>query len=132
LGALPDQPPPAASPEDAKAFVDSEAIIDPETLGDTEELDALPVLAGTAALEARPPEPSFALSNRSAVSVQAAAVAATGFVAGAATVAVLRRRRTRRALRDSRRGRVQRGIELVPVVASRSFLVDVHLLGNRD
>jgi hypothetical protein len=90
------------------------------------------VLAGTAALEARPPEPSFALSNRSAVSVQAAAVAATGFVAGAATVAVLRRRRTRRALRDSRRGRVQRGIELVPVVASRSFLVDVHLLGNRD
>jgi hypothetical protein len=66
------------------------------------------------------------------VSVQAAAVAATGFVAGAATVAVLHRRRTRRAVRESRRSRARRGVELLPVVGSRSFLVDVHLLGSRD
>jgi hypothetical protein len=55
--------------------------------------------------------------------VQAAAVAATGFAAGMATVAVVRRRRVRRAAR-------KRG-PLGKVVASRSFLVDVHVLGDR-
>jgi hypothetical protein len=58
---------------------------------------------------------------------QAAAVAATGFVAGAATVAAMRVAKVRRQRRRSRK----RG-QLVNVVASRSFLVDVHLLGPRD
>ena len=52
---------------------------------------------------------------------QTAAVAATGFVAGAATVVVARRRSARRA---ARRGALS-------VIGSRSFLVDIHLLGPR-
>jgi hypothetical protein len=57
---------------------------------------------------------------------QAAALAATGFVAGAATVAVVHRRRTR----IPRRKRKKAGA-LGEIVASNSFLVDVHLL-RRD
>jgi hypothetical protein len=55
---------------------------------------------------------------------QAAAVAATGFVAGAATLAVVRRRSTRRAFK-------RRKTDRLPIVGSRSFLVDVHLI-DRD
>lgn len=57
--------------------------------------------------------------------VQAAAVAATGLMAGAATVAAVRRVRTRGmpSVRRSRRSR-----KPAAIVASRSFLVDVHLL----
>jgi hypothetical protein len=57
--------------------------------------------------------------------VQAAAVAATGLMAGAVTVAAMRRIRTRR--RPSVR-RPRRSLRPAQVVASRSFLVDVHLL----
>lgn len=59
------------------------------------------------------------------VVTQAAAVAATTFVAGAGIAAVLR-------------GRSRRGAGLLPrrrrqsVVATRSFLVDVHLLDPRS
>ena len=62
--------------------------------------------------------------------VQAAAVAATGFAAGAATIAVIRRRRSRPPSRRRRR-KDRRAGPLGEVVSSRSFLVDVHLL-NRD
>jgi len=55
--------------------------------------------------------------------VQAAALAATGFVAGAATVAVVHHRRTRVARRRRRKAGA-----LGEIVASNSFLVDVHLL----
>ncbi len=61
----------------------------------------------------------------SPVAVQAVAVAATGVAAGAATIAVVRHRRVRRARRGRRRA-------LGNVVASRSFLVDVHVLGDRS
>jgi hypothetical protein len=61
--------------------------------------------------------------------VQAAAVAAGSFAAGVATVAVWRRRRSRRAVK-ARRRRGER--DLLSVVGSRSFLVDIHLLGGRD
>ena len=58
--------------------------------------------------------------------VQAAALAATGFVAGAATVAVVSRRRTkRRAKKRKKTG------PLGEIVSSNSFLIDVHLL-RRD
>ncbi len=57
----------------------------------------------------------------------AAALAATGFVAGAATAAVVVRRRSRISARR-RRGRAG---SLGEIVASNSFLVDVHLL-RRD
>jgi hypothetical protein len=78
-----------------------------------EIVDGLPVVAQPRSIEvARPLVPAR----------QAAALAATGFVAGAATVAVVQRRRSR----VSRRKRRKAG--LGEIVASNSFLVDVHLL----
>jgi hypothetical protein len=104
---------------------------------DVEVVDALPVPeaheipAPQPVAPAAPPVASAADSARglvvaAPVAVQAAAVAVTGFAAGAATVAVVRKARARKQLR-SRRGKAL-GRE---VLASRSFLVDVHLL-NRD
>jgi len=57
--------------------------------------------------------------------VQAAAVAATSFVAGLATIAAWKGRHARRA----RRRRRAKGVG--SIVSSRSFLVDVHVLGQR-
>ncbi|HEX4626564.1 MAG TPA: hypothetical protein VH231_19125 [Solirubrobacteraceae bacterium] len=85
-----------------------------------EVVDALPVLAERRAVEPLAARPA----------VQAAAVAATGFVAGAATVAVIRRRGARKALRRRKRS-TRRGGEMLEIVSSRSFLVDVHLV-NRE
>jgi hypothetical protein len=56
--------------------------------------------------------------------VQTVAVVGASMVAGAATVAIVGRRRTRRLARRRRR-------MLAPVLVSRSFLVDVHVLGER-
>jgi len=82
-----------------------------------EVVDGLPVVA-----EPRPLEPPV----RQAVPArQAAALAATGFVAGAATVAVVHRRRAR--VSPGRRRR-RKGGNPLDIVASNSFLVDVHLL----
>ena len=58
---------------------------------------------------------------------QAAALAATGFVAGACTAAVV----TRRRARNSPRRRKRKKGALGEIVSSNSFLVDVHLL-RRD
>jgi hypothetical protein len=82
---------------------------------EAEIVDGLPVVAEPQVVEpvARPLVPAR----------QAAALAATGFVAGAATVAVVHRRRSR----VSRRRRSKAGA-LGEIVASNSFLVDVHLL----
>ena len=77
----------------------------------------LPAVAPSATLDRPLPSPA----------VQAAAVAASGLMAGVATVAAVRRARTRGlpSLRRSRRSRRPQ------VLASRSFLVDVHLLDRR-
>ena len=83
-----------------------------------EVVDAVPVLA-----ESRELAPFAARPV-----IQAAAVAATGFVAGAATIAVMRRRGARKALR--RRKRTSRPAEVLEIVSSRSFLVDVHLVNR--
>ena len=88
-----------------------------------EVVDGLPVVTEAGVIE-DPPSPG-ALS---VPSVQAAALAATGFVAGAATVAVLNRRRARPL---SRRKRSKKRSPFGEVVTSNSFLVDVHLL-RRD
>ena len=53
------------------------------------------------------------------VAAQAAAVAATTFVAGAGLAAVVRGRRARKIARRRKN---------LPIVATRSFLIDVHLL----
>ena len=83
---------------------------------DEEVLDGLPVVAEPVAVEVRP----AAVPAR-----QAAALAATGFVAGAATAAMVTRRWSRGAARRRRR---RRAGGLGEVVASNSFLIDVHLL----
>jgi len=116
--------------------------------GEGEEVDALPVLAGQPAfVRPYPFAGAFSRDWRAAgaviPAVQAAAVAAGGFVAGAAVVGLVNRRhrnssvsaqgrRTRagRARRSARPG--ERGGELVQIIGSRSLLVDVHLLGGRD
>ena len=87
------------------------------------EPDEQPATAEVVATEARVIEP---VKPAGQVVTQAAAVAATTFVAGAGIAAVLRGRRTRRALFGRRRRRDQ-----LPVLATRSFLVDVHLLDPR-
>ena len=80
--------------------------------------DSFPVVAGPAAVDRPAASPA----------VQVAAVAATGLVAGAATVVAVRRVRSHGlpSLRRSRRSRSP-----IEIVASRSFLVDIHLLDRR-
>jgi hypothetical protein len=87
---------------------------------DVEIVDGLPVPAEPAPV----PEPIRAVQ---VPAVQAAALAATGFVAGAATVAVVARRRARPSRRRRKKGRNAIG----EIVGSNSFLVDVHLV-RRD
>jgi hypothetical protein len=101
-----------------------------DLLEEIEVLDAIPVLA---------PEPSRALVSSLPPTVRMAAVAAGGFVAGAAIVGLVHRRgRHASALPKRGRGpgrgggasRGRRAGELVQIVGSRSLLVDVHLLGG--
>ena len=89
--------------------------------GPEETVDALPVLA-----EVRTIEPA---SRASLPAVQAAAAAATGFVAGAATsrssgVAA------RASSPASQRKAPRRAVDMLPIVGSRTFLVDVHLIAK--
>src|SRR5437588_11263754 len=91
-------------------------------LGPVEELeeetvDGLPVLA-----EVRPIE---RVGPAALPAVQAAAAAATGFVAGAATLALVKRHSNRQLARAQRRP-----VEMLPILGSRTFLVDVHLIGK--
>jgi hypothetical protein len=92
----------------------------PEMLEDGEVVDGVPVLAG----EAREVEPERAHGALSPAAVQTVAVVGVSVVAGAAAVAIVHRRKARRVARKRRR-------MLAPVLASRSFLVDVHMLGER-
>jgi hypothetical protein len=88
-----------------------------------EEVDAVPVLADEArALQRVDPSAGIVVVK------QAAAVAATSFAAGVVTVAAVRGMRAVSARRRSRR----KAGQLAPVLATRSFLIDVHLLGSRD
>jgi hypothetical protein len=127
------EPVTAASPQDT-ANITVEA----------EEVDALPVLAGappTISSYAHGSLPDERRSTGMIPAVQAAAVAAGGFVAGAAVVGLVHRRQRRSsALGKGRRaGRsvgqsgsrgAAKAVELVQIVGSRSLLVDVHLLGG--
>ncbi|MBI5104783.1 MAG: hypothetical protein HZB46_07340 [Solirubrobacterales bacterium] len=97
------------------------------TTEDAEVVDALPVPAGAPAATA-PPRATGASLLPAAPAAQAAVVAATGFAAGAATVAVVRARHRRKVAKRSRKARKQLG----EVLGTRSFLVDIHLLGGRD
>jgi hypothetical protein len=82
-----------------------------------ETVDGLPVLAEVRTIERASPT--------SLPAVQAAAAAATGFVAGAATLALVKRRAARKL---ARRSIPRRAVDMLPIVGSRTFLVDVHLI----
>jgi hypothetical protein len=113
-----------------------------ETTDEVETVDVLPVLAQEASVVGGYPF-SGQLSRPSGAmpAVQAAAVAAGGFVAGAAVVGLVTRRQRRSAALAKghskprlgrRRGSGTSAGELVQIVGSRSLLVDVHLLGGRS
>jgi hypothetical protein len=87
-----------------------------------EIVDGLTVLAEVRTIE-RPGAASLP-------AVQAAAAAATGFVAGAATIALIKRRSARKVARAGKNGS-RRVADLLPITASRSFLVDVHVIGKQ-
>jgi hypothetical protein len=86
-----------------------------------ETVDGLPVLAEVRPIERAAPSQLPA--------VQAAAAAATGFVAGAATIALVKRHSARKLAR-AQRSAPRRAVDMLPVVGSRTFLVDVHLIGR--
>jgi hypothetical protein len=116
--------------------------------GERDGGDALPVLAEEARVVRAQAVSGEVLPAREAQTmipaVQAAAVAAGGFVAGAAVIGFVTRRQRRapalskgrnagrRVARGRRRGTQSAASELVQIVGSRSLLVDVHLLGGRD
>ena len=101
-------------------IVDADVVDEVETPVAAEEtVEGVPVLAEVRAVAAHSPA--------SLPAVQAAAVAATGFVAGAATLALVRRHGARKLARG--RG-PRRALDGLPIVGSRSFLVDVHLIGK--
>jgi len=87
---------------------------------DEEVVEGLPVLASDVRVIEAAASP---LPSR-----QAAALAATGFVAGAATVALVTRRRAKVAPRRLAKKKKSKALD---VLSSSSFLVDVHLL-RRD
>lgn len=94
---------------------------------DTEEVDALIVLEPRA-------DSQLLVRHSAAPVVQTAAVAAGGLVAGALIARLLDRRGPRAIARRSRRriGARKRAkpAALPEIVASRSLLVDIHLLGT--
>jgi hypothetical protein len=113
----------------------------PDTTDEVETVDVLPVLAQEASVVGDYPfSGQLSRSSNAMPTVQAAAVAAGGFVAGAAVVGLVTRRQRRSAVlakgrskprHGRRRGAGTSAAELVQIVGSRSLLVDVHLLGGR-
>lgn len=109
---------------------------------DGEILDALPVLVEEqSSVRVLSASPQGALTGPVVPAVQAVALAAGGFVAGAAVVGLAHRRhgKHRGALsrggvggRLARRSNRPAGAvaELVQIVGTRTLLVDVHLLGG--
>jgi hypothetical protein len=92
----------------------------PAMLDDGEVVNGVPVLAD----EAREVEPQRLPGALTPAAIQTAAVVGASVMAGAAAVAIVHRRKARRMVRRRKR-------MLAPVLASRSFLVDVHMLGDR-
>ena len=111
--------------------VDARVVDDPHAPADdaVETVDGEPVLDEVEVAPARPPAPlatpAAALASVATPAVQAAAAAATGFVAGAATLAIVRHRESRRTMRAAVR---RRSADALPIVGTRSFLIDIHML----
>jgi uncharacterized membrane protein len=102
-----------------EAMTEEPVLTDAEVV-EEEIVEGVPVLA-----EVRPlPVPAAA----SLPAVQAAAAMATGFVAGAATIALVKRHSSRKLARRAPR----RAADMLPIVASRTFLVDIHLVAKPE
>jgi hypothetical protein len=95
--------------------------IEPLVQEDEETVEGLPVLADVRPIERSAPAVLPA--------VQTAAAVATGFVAGAATLALVKRHSTRKSVRAARSA-PRRAADMLPIVGSRTFLVDIHLIGK--
>jgi hypothetical protein len=95
-------------------------VLDDDEVQEGEVVEGLPVVGeGGGDVQEQPaPAPLVPVP-----AVQAAALAATGFVAGAATVAVVSAARSRRAVKKRKKAG-----PLGEIVSSNSFLVDIHLL----
>ena len=117
-GVAPDEPSTVAPEEPSGAVPGESSAVDSEE----EVVDGFPVLTEVRTVER--------VSPASLPAVQAAAAAATGFVAGAATVALVKRRHARKLARTGRGG-PRRAVDMLPIVGSRSFLVDVHVIGKQ-
>jgi hypothetical protein len=105
-----------------EVVLEAEAVEDPQP-DDTQELPQ----------PSRLPEPSRRVDVEAwRGEVRTAAIAAAGgLVAGAATVAAVRAvRAVGQTKRQRGRGILGKRTEPTNIVASRSFLVDVHILGN--
>jgi hypothetical protein len=113
-----DHPPAASASDPAEPHAAPGAGLEPEV----EVVDGFPVLAEVRAVERASPA--------SLPAVQAAAAAGAGFVAGAATVALIKRRTARRVA--ARNARSRRPADLLPIAATRSFLVDVHVIAKPE
>ena len=92
----------------------------------TEQDPAVEIVDGVVVREVRTLP---AVRSRPVVVAQAAAVAATSFVAGAATLAVVSRRRS--APRRKPAVRRAKPAPTLDVVATRTYLVEIHQLGPR-
>jgi len=107
--------------EDVTDVVTEPVHDDRRPMAEAELEEGLPALGG-----ARPPvSPAPVLPV-----AQAAAVVATGFVAGAAAAALLRRRSTRRFARAGVRLGSRRRADALSIVSTRTYLVQVHVLGR--
>ncbi len=106
-------------PEETVAVEPAGEVVEPE-----ETVQGLPVLA-----DVRPIEPA---SPQALPAVQAAVAAATGFVAGAATVALVRRHTVRRLTRGQGLDLRRPGAPLPAAGAGRTFLVHVRVLGRPE
>lgn len=104
----------------ATEAIDAPAALERPEPTEEETVEGLPVLAEVRTIERATPAVLPA--------VQAAAVAATGFVAGAATVVLVKRHSARKLARQ--RSGPRRAVDMLPIVGSRTFLVDVHLLAK--
>ena len=106
--------------------VEYEPVVEGETLleGEVEVVDGLPVISGGRSLARSAALPA----------VQTAAAAATGFVVGAATLALLRRRDSRHLSRELRdlRGRLDspRRVAEPPLEPGQSYLVHVRVFSR--
>jgi len=98
----------------------------PDLVEPEEMVDGVPVLAAEVRALER------AVPRRQLPAVQAVAVAATGFVAGAATVVAISRHVSRSRPPVKRRRKRDAGPEVMSVLGTRSFLLDVHLLGRGE